>query len=58
MWEKIDNYNFFAYDFGIVKSFVFIGFLFLVPFIILYALYRCKKEQKKIESFEINIDDE
>ena len=57
MWEKIDSYNFFAYDFGIEKSVIFIGFLCLVPFIILYAIYRCKEEQKKIESYEENIDD-
>ena len=58
MWDKIDNLNFFTPDFGIVKSFVFIGFLCLVPIIVVLAMLTCHYHQKKVIEYEKEMEDD
>lgn len=55
--DKIDKMNFFAPDFGIIKSIAFIGFLLLVPVIVIIAMLACHYHQNKIEEYEKHIDE-
>ena len=43
---------------AIVKTFIFLGFCILVPFIVIYAIRRMKKCQEDIEAYERYMNDE